>query len=67
MPMMSGHELAARFARVYPEAALLLISGYPSTEVLPAPDTRIGFLAKPFAAEALVEAVRATLSLAVSR
>ena len=66
MPMMSGHELAARFARVYPEAALLLISGYPSTEVLPAPDTRIGFLAKPFAAEALVEAVRATLSLAVS-
>ena len=66
MPVMNGHELAARFTRIYPEAALLLISGYPSAEVLPGPDTRIGFLAKPFAAEALVGAVRASLSLAVS-
>ena len=66
MPIMNGHELAARFTRIYPDAALLLISGYPSAEVLPAPDTRIGFLAKPFAADELVEAVRATLSMAVT-
>ena len=58
MPIMSGHELATHLGKIYPEAVVLLISGYPTDDVLPSADDRVGFLAKPFAAEELVEAVR---------
>lgn len=34
---------------------------YPTDDVLPSADERVGFLAKPFAAEDLVEAVRSMM------
>ncbi len=61
MPIMSGHELATHIGKIYPEAVVLLISGYPTDDVLPSADELVGFLAKPFAAEDLVEAVRSML------
>ena len=61
MPIMSGHELATHIGKIYPEAVVLLISGYPTDDVLPSADERVGFLAKPFAAEDLVEAVRSMM------
>jgi len=60
MPVMTGPELAAAVARLYPDTPVLFTSGYTDGEIirrgLLAPGA--AFLAKPFTAEALVLAVR---------
>jgi len=60
MQVMTGPELAAAVARLYPDTPVLFTSGYTDGEIirrgLLAPGA--AFLAKPFTAEALVLAVR---------
>ena len=48
MPEMDGNKLAERVLKLYPEAAILLMSGY--TKELPpaAAEGRVRFLRKPF-------------------
>jgi len=57
MPGITGLELAKRFRALYPDCAVLLMSGYPGEA------GEIG-LRKPFTPEELEQAVRATLAQA---
>lgn len=61
MPEMGGKELAKRTLSALPEMPIILISGYPVPDELPA-GTR--FLQKPFTPKALAEAVRDALEVA---
>lgn len=57
LPGMGGVELARRFRTLHPEAAIILTSGHPGSEVLPVQPTDIEFLAKPFGTASLFEAI----------
>jgi len=62
MPGMSGHELAAKFERLYPRPRVLLMSGY--AERLPRRESSpyaSGYLAKPFSTQTLLHKVREML------
>jgi len=63
MPEMGGRELAARIARVRPDARLLLMSGYTEDAVMRAdvfdPDT--AFIQKPFSPDEFARKVREVL------
>ncbi len=63
MPGMNGRGLAERFAALRPGAGLLYMSGYAEDEALQQGVQNLGdaFLAKPFSAAALVEAIRTAL------
>ncbi len=63
MPVMGGSELAARFAKVRPEARLLYVSGYPDETIVRQGELEAGvtFLQKPFGPVELVRRVRAEL------
>ncbi|MFB3826828.1 MAG: response regulator [Bryobacteraceae bacterium] len=68
LPEMYGTTLAARARRTRPDLRVLFISASPThpvvvEEVLPSRD---GFLAKPFTARQLIEAVRTALLPAAS-
>jgi two-component system cell cycle sensor histidine kinase/response regulator CckA len=60
MPDMSGRELAAVIARVYPAVRVVLMSGATAEPVHPGPDVH-GRLQKPFSPSSLVAAVRLVL------
>ena len=63
MPGMTGLQLAAKLRRVFPDLEILLISGYPgdgkSEQTIAGP--AVGYLAKPFMADALLQQVRLQL------
>ncbi len=59
MPGMSGADLAAKFARLRPEAPVLLVSGYSERALGSVPAEAL--LEKPFTPEALLRRVRETL------
>jgi CheY-like chemotaxis protein len=63
MPQMGGRELADRIRETRPEIAVLFTSGYTDDEVLRRGllDSHQAFVEKPFTAESLSRAVRATL------
>ncbi len=63
MPGMNGRGLAERFAALRPGAGLLYMSGYTEDEALQQGVQNLGaaFLAKPFSAAALAEAIRTAL------
>lgn len=63
MPGMNGRVLAERFAVLRPGAGLLYMSGYTEDEALQRGVQSLGdaFLAKPFSASALAEAIRTAL------
>jgi signal transduction histidine kinase/CheY-like chemotaxis protein len=68
LPGPSGGRLAAGIARLRPDARLLFMSGYgDETLRLRGVDPAQPLLAKPFTAETLVSAVRASLSSGASR
>jgi two-component system, cell cycle sensor histidine kinase and response regulator CckA len=60
MPELSGPELASAARTLDPEVGLVFMSGYPEAMQSAPANTFVGaaFLAKPFAPQALVEAVR---------
>jgi CheY-like chemotaxis protein len=60
MPGMGGADLAASFARLRPEAPILLMSGYSDRAVGPAPVDAV--IEKPFTPKALLLSVRETLN-----
>jgi CheY-like chemotaxis protein len=62
MPGMSGAEVASRIRVQRPEQPILFVSGYSETDAVRrvAPDAPL--LAKPFRTEALLKAVRSTLT-----
>ena len=64
MPRMSGVELAERLATVRPDLPVIFMSGYTGTELAPGVHAAAGFLQKPFAAESLLQRVRAVLDAA---
>ncbi|HEU4564878.1 MAG TPA: PAS domain S-box protein [Gemmatimonadaceae bacterium] len=66
MPEMGGFELASRLRARQPGLPVLLMSGYPDGAGSAAP-SGAGFIAKPFAAEALVRQVRELLDTAGAR
>lgn len=62
MPGMSGHELAAKFERSWPQSRVLLMSGY--VERLPQWGSSAygnAYLAKPFSTQTLLKKVRELL------
>jgi CheY-like chemotaxis protein len=63
MPQMNGIELATRFMAMFPDARILLMSGYTDEPDLrrALPDPNIGFLPKPFTPRELAERVREML------
>jgi CheY-like chemotaxis protein len=64
MPQMDGIELATRFRGLFPDAKILLITGYidePNIQQAVS-DTSIEFLLKPVTPQALVQKVREVLS-----
>jgi PAS domain S-box-containing protein len=62
MPEMSGPALAQRLVAIRPDLRVLFVSGYAEQRpVLNASNSQSMFLAKPFAPDALVTAVRAIL------
>lgn len=64
MPGMSGHELAAKFERLYPRPRVLLMSGY--AERLPRRGSSVSgneYLAKPFSTQTLLRKVREMLDV----
>ena len=63
MPRMDGIALARQFRNMFPDAKILLMSGYThEPELLQTiPDPRVGFLAKPFSLQELAERVCAAL------
>ena len=64
MPQMNGIELARRFQDIFPDAKIMLMSGFTEeSEVrraFPAPG--IGFLPKPLLLQKLAEKVREVLN-----
>ncbi len=64
MPGIGGKELVQRLLRIRPGTRVILMSGYTDDELLREElgDARYVFLQKPFAARAVVAAVRALLS-----
>ena len=68
MPRMSGRELARRAAKVHPDTAILLVSGYAGDTSAQGPlDPGTAFLEKPFTAIELAEKVRELLDAAATR
>jgi two-component system cell cycle sensor histidine kinase/response regulator CckA len=65
MPRLSGVALANQFQTLYPQAAILFISGYADKSVPHQGETPgdLPFLRKPFSAAALAHRVRETLDL----
>jgi CheY-like chemotaxis protein len=62
MPGMSGHELAAKFQRLYLRPRVLLMSGYAERLVRRGPSlTGNEYLAKPFSTQTLLKKVREML------
>ncbi|HEU4829943.1 MAG TPA: PAS domain-containing protein [Gemmatimonadales bacterium] len=61
MPRMSGVELAERLAGIRPELPVVFMSGYTGTELMPGVQGAAAYLQKPFAAESLLERIRAVL------
>jgi two-component system, cell cycle sensor histidine kinase and response regulator CckA len=63
MPGLQGHHLAAQLTATRPELRVLYVSGFTENSVIHhgVPDHGVAFLAKPFSADALGEAVRAVL------
>lgn len=61
MPEMSGAELAREFSALYPEAAVLFVSGHPGGCPLPEGDV----LSKPFTDDELFDRVRRALDAVV--
>jgi CheY-like chemotaxis protein len=59
MPTMRGTELADRAQAIRPSLKVLLVSGYPTSDIGPSGRP---FLAKPFSVEALADAVREVLA-----
>ena len=58
LPGMRGDDLAREFLKLFPEAAVLLISGYP--EKIPPDDSRsdLPYLAKPFSVSTLRQEIQ---------
>jgi len=63
MPGLQGHQLAAQLTAARPEMRVLYVSGFTENSVIHdgVADQGVAFLAKPFSADALGEAVRAVL------
>jgi CheY-like chemotaxis protein len=61
MPVMSGRELAQRFAVLHPETKVVYMSGYDRDSAADAPPEE-AFLAKPFTPDELVAKVQAALA-----
>jgi CheY-like chemotaxis protein len=64
MPQMDGIELAMHFRDLFPDAKILLITGYidePNIQQA-VPDSSIEILLKPFTPQALVQKVREMLN-----
>jgi two-component system cell cycle sensor histidine kinase/response regulator CckA len=63
MPRMDGITLARRFRKMFPNAKIILMSGYTDEQDLlqAIPDPSIGFLPKPFSLQELAEKVREML------
>jgi signal transduction histidine kinase/CheY-like chemotaxis protein len=63
MPQMNGRDLAARIGEVQPQTRVLFMSGYAEDTLGPGGTVEGGlrFIAKPFSAAALAEAVRTAL------
>jgi two-component system, cell cycle sensor histidine kinase and response regulator CckA len=67
MPVMSGYELAVRFAKLRPEAGILFISGFAggmTPDGLTTAHDRVGFLAKPFKALEMLDKVAHLIGIA---
>jgi FixJ family two-component response regulator len=64
MPGMRGPELAVRLRSSRPGLRVLLVSGYAEEIVEGGRDASLPFLAKPFSAESLLNAVDAALGTA---
>src|SRR5713226_2416119 len=64
MPDVSGPELAERIVAVRPLLKVLFMSGYADSEVVRVKvlDRALGFLAKPFTSDGLLERVRVMLA-----
>jgi len=60
MPGMDGRQVAGAIHELQPGLPIILMSGY-STNVGGPDDQPLGFLQKPFTADALVDTVRAAL------
>jgi two-component system cell cycle sensor histidine kinase/response regulator CckA len=63
MPGKGGHELMARLTELFPDLAVLRISGYADPAIVSSlgPGSETAFLQKPFTPEALLRKVRGTL------
>lgn len=63
MPGKGGHDLAARLTKLFPDLAVLCISGYadPGAVSNGGPGLETAFLQKPFTSEVLLHKVRETL------
>ncbi len=61
MPRMSGVELAERLAALRPDLPVVFMSGYTGTELMPGVQAAAAYLQKPFAAESLLQRIRAVL------
>ena len=62
MPRVGGALLLERIREAHPRTAVLLVSGYPRRELVPVLErSGVDFLAKPFSARELLQAVRKAL------
>ena len=63
MPHIDGQELATRLAAERPETRVLFVSGYAEDDTTPGklPESRVGFLQKPYTAAALGTTIRRLL------
>ncbi len=64
MPQMDGVELAGRFRNMFPDAKILLMSGYAEEADIrrAIPDPSVEFLPKPFLLQELMNKVREVLN-----
>jgi two-component system cell cycle sensor histidine kinase/response regulator CckA len=64
MPQMDGVELAGRFRNMFPDAKILLMSGYAEEPDIrrAIPDPSVEFLPKPFLLQELMNKVREVLN-----